>query len=214
MTTLIINKSLMFLSSVFYFLIDSILVSKYGKVNKKYILRGISTYHATVVCLIIGFYWYNLLSTETMSNYMLLNSFGYFFMDSYKHYPCKNTEDVVFILHHILSIVGLIYIKENANIMTQIFFTEFTTPFLNISWLYTKKKFNQYLFIINGIFLIVSFFLIRVYNLWLCGWEVIYNDVFYPKYMLNIAKVFSVIIIIMNVIWFIKVLIVSTKKIK
>ena len=123
MTTLIINKSLMFLSSVFYFLIDSILVSKYGKVNKKYILRGISTYHATVVCLIIGFYWYNLLSTETMSNYMLLNSFGYFFMDSYKHYPCKNTEDVVFILHHILSIVGLIYIKENANIMTQIFFT-------------------------------------------------------------------------------------------
>ena len=168
LNTTMLYMMLMTFSSYFYISSHNLLSSIV--VDRSKSLKLISTFHATNTVIVnymflndyIGIYYYIPL--------FFFNTFGYFILDMINIYLFKSnytlTNLISYVLHHIIAILSLFYIRSYPLTIARCFLSEITTPFLNYSWyLNNNNNSSGIKYIVNCAFLYVFFFYFRVYNI-------------------------------------------------
>lgn len=186
------------------------------------VLRIISIFHATFVTLMCMFILYY--DQELSQNKLLYSSFaisftlnfsiGFLLFDMLIMITDPKEFEWFYLLHHFVSIIAF-YSCSTAGVFPYIALfrltSEASTPFLNIRWfLLTLNKKHTNFYLLNGIILIVVFFLVRIVTI-LPNWLIFYSLMHTPTWNAiglhyKLICVFSCIPLdFLNIYWFGKI---------
>jgi hypothetical protein len=176
--------------------------------NNKYISEKNSRINSTInsfFIIIASYLRYNSdISFNTYYNSVLFTA-GYFINDikylikHRKNYTISSLTS--YLIHHLLALTSINLIHINEPLLISFYFTEISTPLLNLSWFLIKNKKNN-LFKINNFIVKVSFVFCRIFNTTYWCYYIFINN--YPNNIPNYFKVILIIFTLLNYIWFYK----------
>ena len=158
----------MIFSSYFYISSHNLLSSIV--VDRSKSLKIISTFHATNTVIVNYMFLNDYIGLSYYIPLFFFNTFGYFILDMINIYLFKSNYTInnliSYVLHHIIALLSLFYIRTFPITIARCFLSEITTPFLNYSWYLNNNNISSGIkYIVNCSFLYVFFFYFRIYNI-------------------------------------------------
>lgn len=176
--------------------------------NNKYISEKNSRINSTINSFFIitaSYLRYNSdISFNTYYNSVLFTS-GYFIYDIKYLIKHRNNYTISsltsYLIHHLIVIfsINLIHVSEAS--LISLYFTEVSTPLLNLGWFLIKNK-QKSLLKINNLILKVSFVFCRIFNTTYLCYNTFINNT--PANVPSYYKILLIIFTLLNYIWFYK----------
>ena len=149
-----------------YFIYNQLFISA-NKIVKIYEckIRLLSFIHAIFSSVISFLFLYSFLNVSNYYYLSILTSTGYFFIDL-QYILSLNTNwklNASYLFHHLLGLYGIYQIPYYPKLIAGCFFTEISTPFINISWFLHKIKYKKnWLYFINAGWILYCFIIFRI----------------------------------------------------